>query len=140
MAHLKTEHIELDKLYYPANNAMIKASVTGKTTVKELVAQIEDNMEVVFIQVPYTGWHVFLIVVNIFNGTRFYIEEAEKWDAKITADKGWVNFKLHYSPALRQIRNICLSANQSQCGMAEANMATDNPESLNEMQQDTQII
>ena len=82
MAHIKTEHRELDESDYAANDARIKVSITGKTTFEELVAQIEDNMEVVSIQAIHTNRKVVQIAVNIINITGFYTEEANKWDAK----------------------------------------------------------
>ena len=82
MAHLKTEHRELDESDYAANDARIKVSITEKTTFEELVAQIEDNMEVVSIQAIHTNRKVVQIAVNIINITGFYTEEANKWDAK----------------------------------------------------------
>ena len=61
-------------------------SITGETTFEELVKQIKYNMEVFSIQYPYTNQQVVQISVNIVNITGFYIGEAKKWDAKITAE------------------------------------------------------
>ena len=52
----------------------------------------------------------------------------------------WVNFKLHYSTAFRQIQKIRLAANQLQYVMAAENISTKTTNSLNKMQQDTQIM
>ena len=87
MAHLKTEHRELNKFDYAVNNAGIKAPITEKTALEELVAHIKDNMKVVFIQDPYTNRQVFQIVVNIISITGLCIERTKKWDKKITAEK-----------------------------------------------------
>ena len=85
--HTKTEHRELDKSDYAVNDARIKVSITGKTTFEELVEHIKYNMEVFSIQAPYTNQQVVQISVNIINIAGFYIKEAKKWDAKITAEK-----------------------------------------------------
>ena len=52
---------------------------------------------------PYTDLHVLCVAFNFIFDTGHFTQACEKWEEKVTRDKNWVNFKLHFTKAHKRM-------------------------------------
>ena len=83
----------------------MKSQITGDTEFEAFFQQIEDGQKAVALQNPYTDIQIVTIAKNLIESTGFYTMNCREWNITDKAQKTWVNFKLHFSRALRENRD-----------------------------------
>ena len=65
---------------------------------------IEDGQEAVALQNLYTNMQILTITENLMESTGFYAMDFRERNRTDTKQKTWVNFKVHFSRAIREHR------------------------------------
>jgi len=104
LTHLLTEYGQLSDQAVQDNDALMKKDINGETDFEDLVLQIEDAVENVATQNPYTDQQVVSISFTIVERCGFYHEDCRDWKRKAAADRTWTTFKTHFSRAFKEVR------------------------------------
>ena len=67
--------------------------------------QIEDGQEEVALQNPYTDTQIVTITKKLIESTGFYTMDCREWNRTDNAQKTWLNFKIHFSRAFKELRD-----------------------------------
>ena len=74
-------------------------------SVEVLFDQVEDAVKFADnLAQPYTDLQVLCVAFNLIFETGQFTRSCKKWEEKITGDKNWVNFKLHYTKAHKRMQ------------------------------------
>ena len=82
----------------------MKADISGDTIFEDLVDQIEDNVDAVALQNPYTSAQIVSIAFTIVDRSGFYADDCRDWKRKPSTSKTWPNFQAHFSLAFKEAR------------------------------------
>ena len=113
----------------------MKSQISGETEFEAFVQQIKDKKEAVALQNPYTDTQIVTISKNLIESTGFYTMDCREWNRTDNAQKTWVNFKLHFLWALREIRDQSRHAQHGGYGHSNTQNSA-NSAMLAEMTQD----
>jgi hypothetical protein len=83
---------------------MLKREITGKTNFEDLILQIEDAVENVAAQAPYTDKQNVAAGVAIVSKCGYYADDVRDWNGKAETEKTWLNYKKHFRVAFREAR------------------------------------
>ena len=95
------------------NDALMKREITGETYFEDLVQQIEDCVENVASQNPYTAAQTVSIGFNIIDKCGFYSYDCRYWRRESNLDKTWPNFKVQFARAFKETRDSNKTAGNS---------------------------
>ena len=113
----------------------MKSQISGETEFEAFVQQIEYGQEAMALQNPYIDIQIVTISENLIESTGFYTMYCSEWNRTDKAQKTWVNFKLHFSRALRENRDQSRQAQHAGYGHTN-NQNLVNAAMLAEMTQD----
>ena len=85
--HLLTKNNQLSDQAVQDNDALMKKDINRETASEDLVLQIEDAVENVSLQNPYTDQQVVSISFTIVERCGFYHEDCRDWKRKAAAEK-----------------------------------------------------
>ena len=75
----------------------MKQDINVEMDFEDLILQIEDAVENVGSQNPYTDQQLVSIAFIIVERCGFYHEDCRDWKIKPAVNKTWVGFKTHFS-------------------------------------------
>ena len=74
LKHLWIEYGEISKDDVRLNDVALKREISRETHFESLVAQVDDHVEAVKIQNPYTPAQIFSIAFTFVNDTGYYVD------------------------------------------------------------------
>ena len=86
-SHLLTENGELEDQEIQEIDKKLKADISGETIFEDLVDQIEENVEAVARQNPYTPAQIVSIAFTIVDRSGFYADDCRDWKRKPRSQK-----------------------------------------------------
>ena len=95
------------------NNALMKREITGETHFEYLVQQIEDCVDNVASQNPYTPAQTVSIGFKIMDKCGFYSDDCRDWKREDELDKTCPNCKVHFARAFKETRDSNETAGNS---------------------------
>ena len=101
--HLVEEYGELLDGEMQENEALMKSDITDETQFGDLVQKIEDCVENVVSQNPYTPAQTVSIGFNIIYKCEFYSDDCQDCKRKANLDKTWPDFKVHFAGSFKKI-------------------------------------
>ena len=110
LTHLWTEYGEISEDHVRSNDGALKREITGETHFETLVAQVEDHVEAVAIQNPYTPAQILTIAYNLVKDTGYYDDGCKEWKRKDATDKTWTNFKTFFAREFKELREASTKA------------------------------
>ena len=90
------------------------------------------------VQNLYTGTQIVTIAENLIESTVFYMMDCREWNSTDTAQKTWVNSKIHFSHAFREHRDQSKQAQNIGYGHANTQNSA-NATMFAEMTQDNSL-
>ena len=88
----------------------METCINGETDFDDLILQIEDAVESVANQNPYTYLQGVSVAFVIVEQCGFYHDDCRNWKRKVLNTKTWVNFKTHFSRAFKEVRESSSTA------------------------------
>ena len=139
LRHLLTEYGQLSDQAVQDNDVLMKQDINGETDFEDLVLQIEDAVENVASQNPYTDRQVVSISFTLVERCGFYHEDCRDWKRKAAADKTWTNFKSHFSRAFKEVRESSSSVRTTGSSHYCQREAAERVEAQNAVNTETQL-
>mmetsp|Transcript_19484 Transcript_19484/g.28690 ORF Transcript_19484/g.28690 Transcript_19484/m.28690 type:complete len:408 (+) Transcript_19484:103-1326(+) len=105
--HLYTNYGQLDATMLMDNDRIIKQDYDPTKPIENDIARVEKCLDIAQNgNTPYTLNQLLTLAYDAMFRTGLYTRECIEWDEKPAADKTWPNWKLHFTKAVRDQRQI----------------------------------